>query len=486
MFILSAIIVSCNSKKIKSESENINQNQLGSNFNVYHNDGLIKNVADPFVFKDDDGTYYLYHTLKGFKVYSSKDLINWTSLGPSMLKDGYKWAVSDFWATEVVKFKGKYYIHYTGQAADGIKRIGMAISDSPSGPFIDIDDKGFYSTPPKSVIDSHIFFDDDGKIYMYYSNAASSNKIGNQKASEIWVVQIKEDLLGTIGSAKKLTQPVQDWEYSPSAKMMWNEGTVVLKNKNIYYLMYSANCYCGSDYSVGYATSKSPLGPFVKYANNPILSNESVPDLVSGPGHHTVVKSPDNKELLIIYHSHIDLEKKGSERMMNIDRMGFREDGTMYVNGPTKENQLYPSSNKQGFMMIAKEANVSSMQTKNGYQINGLTDGEFSMYQRFEKYEWVATGEKATISFAWQAKKAIKEIWLYNSIVPNRQAEKAKLLIDDGTVIDNIGISKTIGKATIIKMPLNLNTKGFQLILEGNGSNTELGVSEIEVLSLNK
>ncbi len=453
-----------------------------SSFKVFKNNGLIKNAADPFVFKDDDGTYYLYHTGKNFKVYSSKNLIDWNPLGSSMPNKSYKWAVDNFWAPEVVKFRDAYYMHYTGEAADGVKRIGIAKSESPTGPFVDISDTGFYGTPPKSIIDSHLFFDDDGKIYMYYSNAMSSNKVGNQNYSEIWVIELKSDLSGTLGAATKLIQPQQDWEYSNKSGSYWNEGAVLLKNKGVYYLMYSANCYCNSNYSVGYATSKSPLGPFVKYAKNPILSNETVSNLVSGPGHHTVTKSPDNKELLIIYHSHMDLTLKESGRMMNIDRMGFREDGTMYVNGPTVEGQLYPSSDKQGFEMIGKEATVSSQQTKGGFQINVLTDGEFTMYQRFADYEWVATGNKATISFEWQSKQTIKEIWLYNSIVSNRQVDRAKVLFDDGTEVGSIGLNKTPGKATVIKMPPNISSKGFKLMLEANISNTELGLSEVDVL----
>lgn len=453
-----------------------------SAFSVFQNSGLIKNAADPFVFKDDDGTYYLYHTGKNFKVYSSKNLIDWNPLGSSMPSRNYKWAVQNFWAPEVVKFKDAYYMHYTGEAADGVKRIGLAKSNSPSGPFVDVFDKGFYETPPKSIIDSHLFFDDDGKIYMYYSNAMSSNKVGNQNYSEIWVIELKSDLSGTLGSAIKLIQPQQDWEYSSKSGNYWNEGAVLLKNKGIYYLMYSANCYCNSNYSVGYATATSPLGPFVKYARNPILSNETVRNSVSGPGHHTVTKSPDNKELLIIYHSHMDLTLTESGRMMNIDRMGFRKDGTMYVNGPTVQGQLYPSSDKQGFEMIGKEATVMSQQTKEGSQISALTDGEFSMYQRFADYEWVAAGNKAIISFEWPSEKEIKEIWLYNSIVSTRQVDKVKIVLDGGTTIDSVGLHKIPGKPTVIKMPLNISSKGFQLILEGNISNTGLGLSEVEIL----
>ena len=71
--------------------------------------------------------------------------------------------------------------------------------------------------------------------------------------------------------------------------------------------MYSANCYAGRDYSVGYAVSEHPLGPFVKYEGNPILASNN--EQISGPGHHSVTLSPDNSEMFIVYHIHTDPKK---------------------------------------------------------------------------------------------------------------------------------------------------------------------------------
>ena len=92
---------------------------LGNSVETYTN-GLM-NGADPFVFRDNDGTYYLYHTGKGFPVYSSKDLVHWEAKGHAMI--GYKWAKRNFWAPEVVKLQGKYFLHYTGALANGPTKL---------------------------------------------------------------------------------------------------------------------------------------------------------------------------------------------------------------------------------------------------------------------------------------------------------------------------------------------------------------------------
>ena len=306
----------------------------------------LNSLADPFVLKDDDGTYYMYVTGKGSPAFSSKDLVNWKFERTVIGGTDYKWATATFWAPEVLKYKGKYYLHYTGSKGGEPKRIGMAVSDYPLGPFEDISDEPFLKhTEAKGSIDSHIFVDDNKRVYMYYSNAMSTNKIPktDKYRSEIWVVELAQDLSKPIGKPQMLIYPSQPWENNPKAKSSWNEGAVMLKHNNLYYLMYSANCFCAGNYSVGYATSTSPTGPFTKYEGNPVLSNKEVPS-VSGPGHHSVVASPDGTELYSVYHSHVSAA--GGLRMINIDKLGFKQNGELYINGPTVVPQPYPSYKK--------------------------------------------------------------------------------------------------------------------------------------------
>lgn len=306
----------------------------------------INSLADPSVFKDDDGTYYMYVTGKGFPAFSSKDLVNWKFEGTVIGGSDYKWATNTFWAPEVMKYDGKYYLHYTGSKGDEPKRIGLAVSDYPLGPFEDINNEPFFQHETgKGSIDSHIFVDDDKRVFMYYSNAMSTNKIPktNKYRSEIWVVELAKDLSKVIGKPQLLIYPTQEWENNPNAKSYWNEGAVMLKHNGVYYLMYSANCFCAGNYSVGYATATSPTGPFTKFEGNPVLSNKGVP-AVSGPGHHSVVASPDGTELYCVYHSHVS--EAGGQRMINIDKLGFKPNVDLFIEGPTVSPQPYPSSKK--------------------------------------------------------------------------------------------------------------------------------------------
>lgn len=309
----------------------------------------IGTLADPFVLKDDDGMYYMYVTGAGYPCFSSKDLVNWKFEGRVFPKKNRKWAERHFWAPEVTKYKDKYYLHYSASRQDNIKKVGVAVSDSPTGPFTDVDDKPLLDFGDRGAIDSHVFADDNGRTYMYYTYALdSAPELDGIKISEVWVVEVAPDLSKVISEPKMLFYPQQEWEFKPNKKMYWNEGPFMVKHKGTYYLMYSANCFCNETYALGYATSKSPMGPFVKYSGNPILSNFSMRGDISGTGHHSVTKSPDGKEWIVMYHSHVHIgnlnESNHGIRQINIDRMEFQRDGSIKILGPTVSPQPYPSN----------------------------------------------------------------------------------------------------------------------------------------------
>lgn len=79
------------------------------------------------------------------------------------------------------------------------------------------------------------------------------------------------------------------------------EGPFVIKHNGIYYLSYSANHTRCKDYAVGYATSDSPLGPFKKSENNPILHRF---DDITGTGHHSFMPTDDENKYICVYHCH--------------------------------------------------------------------------------------------------------------------------------------------------------------------------------------
>ena len=99
----------------------------------------------------------------------------------------------------------------------------------------------------------------------------------------------------------------------------------MLKRKGIYYLMYSGTGADSPNYGIGYATAKSPLGPFVNHAGNPIAHRGGK---VLGPGHHSVIEGPD-KKLWLVYHQKWT-EETSFHRFLAIDPMWFDKQGVIH------------------------------------------------------------------------------------------------------------------------------------------------------------
>jgi len=120
-------------------------------------------------------------------------------------------------------------------------------------------------------------------------------------------------------------------------------GAFCVKHKGLYYLLYTANHFRSVDYSMGYALSKSPTGPWKKFARNPIL--KATAD-IKGPGNGMVVSSPSGGELIFVYHAHCAPEKI-APRKLCIDRCRFVPDPNagpdrFVIDGPTSTPQLSP------------------------------------------------------------------------------------------------------------------------------------------------
>lgn len=311
---------------------------------TYQNPLPIQNIGDPFVLRTADGQYYCYATSApdGFKAWHSPDLVNWREIGYVYRRRPDSWGFADFWAPEVVFHHGKYIMHYSARwQKNESLRIGAAIADSPAGPFLDIQNHPMFDFG-YAAIDGHVFVDDDGRAYFYYSRDCSEHIVEGRHESHLYAGELADDLLSFKGNPAPVAWPEQAWELRSGEQWRWNEGPFMLKHNGLYYLMYSANFYASRDYAVGYAVANSATGPFVKAAHNPVLVSPS-PE-ISGPGHNSVTLAPDGKTLVIVYHIHTDPARPSGDRQVCIDRMGFREDGALFVDGPTNTRQILPST----------------------------------------------------------------------------------------------------------------------------------------------
>ena len=146
-------------------------------------------TADPAALVDQ-GRVYLYvghdeapaggkeYIMNEWRVYSSCDMQKWTDHGSPLRYSTFAWAGRDAWAGDIVKRGGKYYFYSTvdHKTIPG-KAIGVAVSDSPTGPFVDARGTALISndmTTHTSIlwddIDPGVFIDDDGQAWIFWGN----------------------------------------------------------------------------------------------------------------------------------------------------------------------------------------------------------------------------------------------------------------------------------------------------------------------------
>ncbi len=287
-------------------------------------------LADPDILYYD-GMYYLYGTNgPGYRVYTSPDMVNWEFNGFCM--ETGAWGISDaYWAPDVEYYNGKFYMVCTVD-----RNLGLAVADSPLGPFEPIGELllGFIT------FDGHIFIDDDGQAYLYYDSKYDGRQYG------IYGAKIDLETATIDFSTETLCVFSEEvWEsYGGNGDIGGNkvtEGPYMLKHDGHYYLTYSGGAYDYKKYAAGYAVSESPLGPFVKYEGNPIHVGNST---IHGTAHHSFVETPGG-ELFIVYHKHRTLTEV-ELRQPCIDRVRFAptESGIdrLETYGPTTTPQPMP------------------------------------------------------------------------------------------------------------------------------------------------
>ncbi|REG94782.1 RICIN domain-containing protein [Flavobacterium aquicola] len=250
--------------------------------------------ADPEIHYFEN-KYYIYTTATygtQFHAYSSIDLTNWKDEGVIMdLYPDSPWAQNNGWAPAVVFHNNKYYFYYTAEA-----KIGVAVGDTPIGPFKDTNAAPLIATDPKmtDIIDAMVFTDDDGQSYIYYGGSGQSKLSVRKLGADMVSVSAPTDI----------------------TPQNYTEGPFMVKRKGIYYMMYSNGFWGNDSYNVQYSTSTTPVGPWT-YRGSVLSSNSED----KGPGHHSVIKMGDCDEYYIVYHRY----ENGSsgDRKIAIDHMYF-------------------------------------------------------------------------------------------------------------------------------------------------------------------
>ncbi|WP_346860752.1 family 43 glycosylhydrolase [uncultured Draconibacterium sp.] len=278
------------------------------------NFGSNLRTADPSAHVWDDGRIYVYTShdeecqedfwMKDWYVFSSEDLVKWTNHGPILSVDKLTWADNYAWAPDCAYKNGKYYFCFP--AGNGHKDrvnpekstkwmgIGIAESDSPTGPFVDKIGAPLWSVPYAN--DPCLFVDDDGKAFVYFHGG-----------DDYLVAEMAEDMRSVKGEFYKMDMG----GYEP--KM---EGPWVFKRNGKYYFTMPEN-----NRELAYYMADSPKGPW-KY-KGVFMEREG-----ENNNHHSIVEY--NGEWILFYHRWLDIDSKcGKQRHVCAEYISFNADGTI-------------------------------------------------------------------------------------------------------------------------------------------------------------
>ena len=302
----------CNSAK---NNENNIQTSDVKNPKVTFNNPIIKDkyMGDPaaLVYKDKVYLYgghdvaendYNFYKMKEWLVYSSTDMINWQSHPIPLKVSDFSWATDDAWASQVIERNGKFYwyVAVSHGTIEG-KAIGVAVSDSPIGPFKDAIGKALItndmtkqSTISWDDIDPSVILDDDGQAYLFWGNSVCH------------YAKLKENMIELDGPIESISLP------------QFTEAPWIHKHNNWYYLSYAYQF----PEKIAYSMSKSIKGPWeFKGILNELAGN-------CNTNHQSIIDFKGTS--YFIYHNGGIQPNGGSfRRSVCIDKLFYNKDGTM-------------------------------------------------------------------------------------------------------------------------------------------------------------
>ena len=242
--------------------------------------------------------------MNNWHVFSTDDLVNWIGHGEIFSLDDISWANKQAWAPDCVERNGKYYLYLPVEQT----KIGVAVGDTPTGPFKDvlgkplIDNTDNQAVVGREPIDPAILMDDDGQAYMYFG------------CRDARVVKLKDNMKELDSDIKPVT--INGIEgFTENNDGFYGEAPWVFKRNDIYYFVYSNGW--ASQSTIIYAMGKSPMGPF-DYVG------EVMSPVGAGTSHASILEFKG--KWYIFYHNNF-LSDNGKRRSVCFDELTFAPDG---------------------------------------------------------------------------------------------------------------------------------------------------------------
>jgi hypothetical protein len=266
---------------------------------------------------EDKSTWF---TMKNWHVFSTKDMVNWTDHGSPLSLKTFSWVKDSAWAGQTIEREGKFYWYVPMEQTTGGMAIGVAVGDSPVGPFKDALGKPLVFDK-FGDIDPTVFIDGDGQAYLAWGNPTYK------------YVKLNRDMISydtSVGDHGIFRGPMTVAAFGKRADTKrdtaYEEGPWIYQREGRYYLFYAGGPV---PEHLAYATGPSPAGPWTYGGVIMPTQGESFtnhPGVVDYKGH-----------TYLFYHNGALPGGSGFTRSVCVDELRFNSDGSISPFDMTKE-----------------------------------------------------------------------------------------------------------------------------------------------------
>lgn len=315
---------------------------------------------------DEDGADFFW--MQEWRVYSTTDMVNWTDHGSPLALESFSWADDRAWAAQCVERGGKFYWYVCAHSKlSGTMAIGVAVGDTPTGPFRDAIGKPLYEGNWEHI-DPTVFIDDDGRAYIYWGNP------------NIYYAELNEDMVSLKSEVRTVEQTVESFGApSPEKRVkgkkyenIYVEGPWLHKRNGNYYLLYAAG---GIPEHLAYSMSDTPLGPWT-------YKGEVMPlqDTGSFTNHCGVADYKGNS--YFFYHTGKLPGGGGFGRSVAVEEFTYNADGTFPLIYATREGVrpvgvLNPYERVEAETIAYSEGLKSEPRAGGGVYISDTHNGDY-------------------------------------------------------------------------------------------------------------
>ncbi len=324
----------------------------------------------PMVYNDK---VYLYTTqdednsswfvMNNWRLYTTTDMVNWTDYGVVLSYSDFEWAKGDAWAPQCIERDGKFYMYVPVISKENNRpAVGVAVADSPYGPFYDPLNKPLVQSG-NGDIDPSVFIDDDGEAYLYWGNP------------NVYYVKLNEDMISFSGEIVEV--PMTEKSFGKregnikERPTLYEEAPWLYKRNDLYYLLWGGGPI---PEHLGYSTSNSPEGPW-EYGG--VIMPTEGRSFTNHPG----IIDYKGKTYLF-YHDGSLPGGGGFNRSVCVDEVHFNEDGSiqqMSMGDGIKESlgTINPYRKNESVTIAFSEGLKASRNEKVGGYVNAMKDGAY-------------------------------------------------------------------------------------------------------------